>query len=294
MHVLTKIFIVLVALLTVLMVPLVVVYAHNEDSYKARYQSVESQYATAQNRLESAESLFNAERTRLEAMRQDVERDNRDLRADKDRLDAEIRQLEGRIAAAESLKLEIHGELSRLASTMEAGQQLTGTLVTEVRSLRQDTMHQAEQNIELDEALREKVSQLEVAIAARRALEEELNRLRESHASAMDQLSVYVATFGTLGDTETGGRTVPADRDLQAPILKVLRSSDQVLAEIDAGSRDGIKVGWTFVISNGGQFVGNLRIIEVDVNRSTGVLSLEDRNRASIQVNDTATARKGR
>ena len=294
MHVLTKIFIVLVALLTVLMVPLVVVYAHNEDSYKARYQAVESQYATAQNRLESAESLFNAERTRLEAMRQDVERDNRDLRGEKDRLDAEIRQLEGRLAAAESLKLEIHGELSRLASTMEAGQQLTGTLVDEVRNLRQDGMRQAEQNVELDEALREKVSQLEVAIAARRALEEELNRLRESHASAMEQLSTYVATFGTLGDIEPGRGSVHADRDVQAAVLKVQRSADQVLAEIDAGSRDGVKEGWTFVVSDGGTFIGNLRIIEVDVNRSTGVLSLEDPNRAAVKVGNIATARKGR
>src|SRR5688572_12349172 len=38
-HVVTKIFIVLVSLLAVLLVPLVVVYAHNEDSYKAKYEA---------------------------------------------------------------------------------------------------------------------------------------------------------------------------------------------------------------------------------------------------------------
>lgn len=294
MHVLTKIFIVLVALLTVLMVPLVVVYAHNEDSYKARFQAVESQYATAQNQLESAQSLFNAERTRLEAARQDVDRDNRDLRAEKDRLDADIRQLEGRLAAAESLKMEIHGELSRLASTMDAGQQLTSTLVDEVRKLRMDSMHQAEQVVELDEALREKSSQLDVAIAARRALEEELSRLRNSHADAMQQLSMYVATFGTLGDVETASRSIPSDRDIRTTVSRVSRSADQVLVEIEAGSRDGVKEGVTFVVSDGGTFIGNLRIIKVDVNRSTGVLSLEDASKAAVQIGNQAEARKGR
>ena len=38
MHVLTKIFVVLVSLLAVVLTPLVVVYAHNEDSYKSRHE----------------------------------------------------------------------------------------------------------------------------------------------------------------------------------------------------------------------------------------------------------------
>lgn len=294
MHVLTKIFIVLVALLTVLLVPLVVVYAHNEDSYKAKYQSIESQFHAEQNRLESAESLFNAERTRLEAMRQDAEREMRDIRSERDRLEAEIRQLEGRLTTAESLKQEIFGKLSTLASTLEAGQQLTTSLVVELRDLRQDAMRAETQRVELDEALREKISQLEVAIAARRMLEEELTRLREDHAQAMDSLRTYVATYGALGPSEMVTTGKPATKDLQATVLQVRRSADRVLVEIDAGSRDGVEAGWTLVVSSGGKFIGNLRIMEVDINRATGVLTLENPNDAPVQVGHTATSRKGR
>lgn len=294
MHVLTKIFIVLVALLTVLLVPLVVVYAHNEDNYKARYQSLQSQLSTAQNRLESVESQFSAERTRLEAARQEVERENRDLRAARDRMEAEVRQLEARLAAAEQLDAEINSKLAQLASTLEAGHDLTTSLVSEVRELRSDAMRTAQQNVELDEALREKISQLEVAVAARRALEEELARLRDNHAQAMDQLSMYVATFGALQDGEAEISSVPAPKDIPATVLRVRRNADRTLVEIDAGSRDGVKEGVNFVISDGGQFVGNLRIIEVDINRSTGVLSLEDPQRTPVREGQIATARKGR
>lgn len=293
MHVLTKIFIVLVALLTVLLVPLVVVYAHNEDSYKAKYQRLQSQLSVAQNQMQSQESLFSAERTRLESMRQEVERENRDLRAERDRMEAEVRQLEGRLAAAEQLDAEINSKLAQLASTMQAGQDLTTSLVDEVRDLRSDAMRTAQQNVELDEALREKISQLEVAVAARRAMEEELSRLRDAHAQAMDQLSMYVATFGALQDSDFELSTVPSPINLTATVLNVSRNADRVLVEIGAGSRDGVKEGVNFVISDGGDFVGNLRIIEVDINRSTGVLSLEDPSRNKVEPGDIATARKG-
>ena len=56
-HVLTKIFIVLVSLLALLLVPLVVVYAYNEDSFKAKYLGADAQAATAVDRLGAAQAV---------------------------------------------------------------------------------------------------------------------------------------------------------------------------------------------------------------------------------------------
>jgi hypothetical protein len=66
------------------------------------------------------------------------------------------------------------------------------------------------------------------------------------------------------------------------------------LAEINAGSRDGLKPGWVLTIGDGGTFIGNLRITEVDVNRSVGVVELEDAaNRGEVRVGQRAVARAG-
>ena len=54
MHVLTKVFIVLVSLLSVLLVPLVVVYSHNEDSYKSKFEESDSLRNAANNALRLA------------------------------------------------------------------------------------------------------------------------------------------------------------------------------------------------------------------------------------------------
>ena len=55
MHVLTKVFVVLVSLLSVLLVPLVVVYAHNENTFKSRWESAEAKAASASVRLNTAQ-----------------------------------------------------------------------------------------------------------------------------------------------------------------------------------------------------------------------------------------------
>jgi hypothetical protein len=66
------------------------------------------------------------------------------------------------------------------------------------------------------------------------------------------------------------------------------------LAEINAGSRDGVKAGWVLAVGDGSTFVGNLRITEVDVNRSVGVIELEDAgSRGEVKVGQRAVARAG-
>jgi hypothetical protein len=66
------------------------------------------------------------------------------------------------------------------------------------------------------------------------------------------------------------------------------------LAEINAGSRDGLKAGWVLTIGDGGTFIGNLRVTEVDVNRAVGVVELEDAsNRGEVRVGQRAVARAG-
>jgi hypothetical protein len=84
------------------------------------------------------------------------------------------------------------------------------------------------------------------------------------------------------------------DKSLTATVVRVDRNAGQVLAEIDAGSRDGVKEGWSMTIGNGGTFIANLRIINVDINRSTGIVTLEDpKTRGPVQVGYKASATAG-
>ena len=90
------------------------------------------------------------------------------------------------------------------------------------------------------------------------------------------------------------GQPPPPVRHLRAPGVNVGRGGDQTLAEMHAGSRDGVEEGWIMMVARGGNFLANLRIIAVDINRSTGVIELEDTDsRGEVQPGDRVLARSG-
>ena len=290
MHVLTKIFIVLVSMLAVLLVPLVVVYAHNEDSYRSRFEQERAVAATANMLLQQAQTASSSVLARNELELQELSLGKSQLTRDLQDANSKLRQLEAALASSEKLQANIDAKLAVLASSSKAGQELTESLVNELRTLRQDAMQDAKRVVQLDEALRDVSAQLQVAVAARRAVQEELQQLREELAQAVNTARIFEEKYGRL----EGGPLPPPVRNLDATVVNVRRGADQTLAEINAGSRDGVEEGWIMMVARGGNFLANLRIIAVDINRSTGVIELEDTDsRGEVQPGDRVLARSG-
>ena len=73
MHVLSKLFVALVALLTAALVPMVVTYAYNEDSYKAKWQESRAEIAALQGRLDAQSGEFDAVKTGLSTRAAELE-----------------------------------------------------------------------------------------------------------------------------------------------------------------------------------------------------------------------------
>lgn len=298
MNVVTKIFIVLVSLLAVLLVPLVAVNATSATALKSRILD-----------LEARNTEINADREAQVLSRQNAEatwsQSNRELKQQYAELDQlrstdlrAIAQMEGNLADRNELLASLQASLAVFAQTDRAKAQLTDALVGELREVRVRALAAERQTIQLDEALSEVQNQLDVADAARRKLQEEVVRLSEEKDQALGTVAKYVAYVGDLPEARAGatggGARVPADRDLSATVISVRRSADGTLAEINAGSRDGVKDGWVLAVTDGSRFVGNLRVIETDVNRSTGVIELEDRvARGEVKPGMRAIARKG-
>lgn len=291
MHVITKIFIVLVSLLAVLLVPLVVVYAYNENSYKSRFQAADLQAAAAGEALKAAEARAGADQARLQTEIDALAGQVKQLQNDKATAQVTVRQLESELATSKATQTEILANIGSIRTSVDAGQQLIDSLVSELRTLRADAIAIERQRVELDEALRDVTSQLEVAEQARRALAEELARLKDEHSKALTRIGEFKARYGDIGSNEVRGGIMP-DVTLTAHVIRVERSSREVLAEIDAGSVDGVKKDWELTLGRGGEFMGKLRIVNVDLRRSTGVVSLEDKNR-KVEVGDTAHAVAG-
>lgn len=295
MHILTKIFVVLVSLLAVMLVPLVVVYASNEGSYRDQFfkEQANANSKVAQLKAEQANRAAFESRVLLE--KQQLEQQIVALQKERDQAIARVGQLQNDLAAAQNAASGINAQLATLVQSNKTSSELTDSLVAELRQMRETALASERRSVELDEQLRSVETQLEVADAARRALQEEIQRLTDEKQRALSDVASYLAFYGPLPDkSRTDAAGVAPDRNLTAVVLNVDRTADATLAEINAGSRDGVREGWVMDIADGGTFVARLRIIKVDVNRSTGIVELEDRaSRGSVSPGQRAIARVG-
>jgi chromosome segregation ATPase len=297
-HILTKIFVVLVALLTVAIVPLVAVNATNESSFQKKFKDAQTAQKAAEATLESERLAWNAQTQKLEADLGAAKQDVANLRKEVDARAAAVRKAEQDLAGTKAAQASVAASLETLSQTGKANTELTDALVSELRTLRTRAMESEKRLVEMQEAYDKSQSELEVADAARRALQEENKRLGDEKDRAVATVAEYVASVGELKQARTGavgdGTRVVATKNLAATIINVRRGDGAALAEINAGSRDGVKAGWVLAIGDGSTFVGNLRITEVDVNRSVGVIELEDAgSRGEVKVGQRAVARAG-
>ncbi len=298
MHVLTKIFVVLVALLTVVIVPLVAVNATNEASFKQKFKNAEQLRATAETNLAAERTSALANQQKLEADLTAVQSIVADLRSQVAMRSASASKAETELAGTKAAQASVDASLQLLAQNGKANGELTDALVTELRGLRTKTMDAEKRLVQLQEAFDSSQSSLEVADAARRALQEEVKRLGDEKDTAVATIAEYVASVGELAKARAGAvgdsARVVATKNLSATIINVRRGAEAPLAEINAGSRDGVKAGWVLTIGDGSNFIGNLRITEVDVNRAVGVIELEDAGtRGEVKVGQRAIARAG-
>ena len=294
MHVLTKIFIVLVTALALAIVPLVAVHATNEGKFKQRWMDEQNKYAASSADLATALAQKNALQAELGTQIQELNTTIATLRKENDLKGADVRKLQSDLAASKSMQASINSNIEILAQSGKQSVTTNEALVNEVRGLRDVVVATSKEQVELEETVSTLQSQLEVADAARKALQEEVQKLNEEKAVAMSHVAKFVAYYGELPTASIGElRGVPADRDLSATVLDVQKLNDQTLVELNVGSRDGVKEGWMLTVGDGGNFIANVRIIKVDVNRATAVVVLEQSSRGGVAKGQKAVARRG-
>jgi hypothetical protein len=297
-HILTKIFIVLVTLLAVAMVPLVATYTTNENSYRAKYRAADDQQRLAMIRAGDAESALFAQRVQMQN-----EIDARDatigsLRSVQTSTRASMESLRAQIGRLESQLSQSNANLQALSSASEVNSALKERFVTENYTLRENVIDAERMIMEIEDLLEDTRLEAQGALRAERKAQEERHDLEEQIDAMQSRLIAYVSKFGEL---ETVAATVAAidnglapDRTIASTVLTVSRANDDVLVEINAGSRDGVQKGWIMTVGQDGTFLGRLQVEQVDINRSIGRVTLEDPTRGLVVPGSSVYAVKGR
>ena len=293
-HILTKIFIVLVTLLAVAMVPLVATYTTNENSYRAKYRAADDQQRVAMIRAGDAETALFAQRVQMQN-----EVDARDatigsLRTDQATTRTSLESLRAQIGRLESQLSQSNANLQALSSASEVNSELKQRFVTENYTLRENIIDAERMIMDLEDSLEDTRLEAQGALRAERKAQEERHDLEEQLDAMRTRLTAYVSKFGELETVTLVETGLAPDRTLSSTVLTVSRANDDVLVEINAGSRDGVQKGWIMTVGQDGTFLGRLQVEEVDINRSIGRVTLEDPTRGLVVPGSLVYAVKGR
>jgi vacuolar-type H+-ATPase subunit I/STV1 len=293
-HILTKILIVVVSLLVVMLVPLVMVNATNEASFKSRFQAAQAENASLQAQAIAASNARLATEAMLGAQIRTLEAQAASVLQQFEGKDAEARRLKGQLERSEQQSAKMNATLVQIEQTGQANVRITEGLIAEAKTLREEQTRNAKRVVELEQKLADEQDTNQV-------LQQRIDQLQEQLKESADQrdrdaatIARYEASVGSIRTASAGEVRRVADRNLRARIVKVIDDPAGKLASIDAGERDGVQAGWVLTISDGTNYIANLRVIEVDVNRAVGLVELEDPAVGRVvAAGQTAIARQG-
>ena len=293
-HILTKIFIVLVTLLAVGMVPLVATYTTNENSYRAKFRAADDLQKVAMIRAQDAETTLMSQRAQMQN-----EIDNRDstigtLRSEQAGTRSNLGSLQAKIDQLSAQLSQKEASLNALTSASEVNSELKQRFVEENYNLRDDIVVLQTQINEIEDVLEDKKLEADGAIRAERKAKEERKQMEDQLDEIRVRLNLYVSEYGELDTVATVATGVAPDRALSSIVLTVSRNNDDVLVEINAGARDGVQEGWIMTVGQDGTFLGRLQVVQVDINRSIGKVTLEDATHGLVVPGSSVYAVKGR
>jgi len=285
--VLTKVFIVLLAVLSIAMAMFTVAAFSQQENWR---QSAEDWRSAAVS--EQAKSRSVAANAALEAQNalarhlSDLEEVN-DLRAQIGEKERELAKLETDYAAEKNLLIVAQGSVSSLSDHMKLLETARTRDSEFLAKLSRRNSELERLNVDLNDRVKELTSGVAMAQSQIRALREQIESVSRDQVAGVTQIpgGAGIVQAGVPSVTPAGTPTVTS------PIRGEVTEVKDGLASISVGSADGVVEGMTFLLyrpGNGGSkpmYLGTLRVTRVEANACAGNVETSE---GRIQVGDLA------
>ncbi len=255
------------------------------DNYKEiaveradRIRALESETASSDQRFIEKATQMEELRTKLYGRIQELTSQVSDLTIEKRFAESERDELKTKISNWSSA-------IAGFEATIATKTDLLSSTQTELDKARVEMITLGKQLNDIDSSQYEKIVQIDTLTATKKHLLEKVAQL-ENQAKAP----------GTPGSTARYVRTVTQIPGQARQARSVTRSSlkglvaevGQSLVTISLGSSDGVTPNTIFHSTRGEDFICNVKITNIDVNKSAGVVELE---MTSPRVGDTASTK---
>ena len=273
MSTLTKVLIVLQVVISIFLCGIVVTYVANADDFKGKYETANSRLSSARLRADQAKTGLDDYKTQKDA---EIAKTVADLA----RRQSEIDSLNTDIEAAARQNADLTNQLARMASTVEASNLTALEQNKQFGRAHADRNVLDAENISLTKDLKETNDLVIEKMALLATQKEKLRRLLEEKTELQNQLEQFMRQYGKrvpipMPATVVRSKARPAFPKAPGIGLKGLITDLDVpnhLAEISVGSAHGVREEDKFHVTRGDQFVCDILVLDVDSDKSVGVL----------------------
>ena len=269
MNNLTKILIVLLSLFSIFLCSAVITYIGTANNYKSALAVQEDENKVLKADNEDLRQRINVKMSELASREKDLKGKIAQLEQAKNKLTVDFRE-------ARRTSLDYQNRVSFLANAeasfeqtianLQDALQLTQKQLDEVRV---DSIEDKKKLREIETSLFEKIAQLKDLETTRRQLLEKVTEM-ERGGPAPDLKRAVV--------TPETGKALPAPSVPSGPGLRGLKglvtAVGDSLVTISLGLDDGVRKGTVFYVTRGDEYICDLRITDVEVDTSAGVLEL--------------------
>ncbi len=273
MHVVTKIFVVLAAILSVFLSALVISYSVNADRITQDYVNA---VARVKELEDSAATRGLAQATEVAERKAAEDR----VKAEQEALRRQIGELQDRLADAIRTARTLqdgNDRVSALSAQLTATNETLTALVTKLRADADDS-----RKAQVDTAKRN--ADLEKAIADLRrtyeAAENEKRLVREQLAEARAQIEALRQGGATVGSASSNEPFVYSGPTISGRIEEISTdpATGGLIAKISVGSNDNVRENMKMAIRRENEFVGNLVVVKADLKWAIGRIDLLGRS----------------
>ena len=268
---LTKLFVVLLVVLSLLTTAGTIVYINKEDIQKDTLKKTEAQLEAKKQETQSLQSQLTALQQNLESQQQQSNEQIGRSNTAAVQAQQQIANLNVELAKAASASATQQLDISRLTEALKASQGAAGKLNEEVTRLRGSNDTLVKQSSDLNGTVSDLTNKLDVTERERRLLAEQLTQTKGEN----QRLGAVMKGAGLTPQQQEAAVNRSGQPAINGVIRDVRPIAGSQYATISVGSADSVTKGMQFKVIDraSGNFLGTLVVDSVEPNESTGRLS---------------------
>jgi uncharacterized protein (DUF3084 family) len=266
---LTKVFVVLLVILSMLLSAATVVFVNSDNAQRTTLSATNARLNQELKRATEARSEMEAARQIALDNLSNAMQQNEQLKQQMNNQQVQLIDRATQLGQAQSQLAMLSADITRLSEGLHASERTKASLQEQVTELRRVNDQRLTENTQLNQAVSDLTNRLDVTERERRNLAEQLAETR----SRADQLGAQIRGLGLSAE-----QTAAAGSRVGPQVTGVVRQVRPIqgipYATISVGSNDGVRRGMEMRVVNRdtGDFLGMLTVESVEINEATGRL----------------------